>query len=796
METIFAKCVIKSGFIRSFKDKLTGRNYLATCQPAPLLSIRVEEQIFHPDSMTWKGSVMALYYNAVEAKVRINVCVRDTHFTFEIISIDCKRRLELVVWGPYPTTIDQIIGDTVGVVRNETFAIGIQALNPKTLGGFPETGDDITKSYSIFDQDSFADISENHRQEQIFRGNTAKGTDFGSVLQAYCRNRDFEQVIPNWNYETYTVPPFNDGGIIGSRISLFACPAEKALDIIGEIEICEGLPHPTINGNWAKQVYDATASYLIADFGEHNVDQAIDLVRKAGLSYLYHSSPFDTWGHFELKSNLFPQGWKSFKNCVNIAGSSDVKIGFHTLSNFVTTNDSYVAPVPDKRLARIGSAKLVASIDEVQTEISIDDPMFFKSDTVLNAIIIGNELVSYENISDEAPWKLMGCSRGAWGTVATSHTRDSIVGKLADHDYKVFLTDIGLSKEIAERIADFCMQTGAAQLSFDGLEGNFSTGLGQYGRTLFTTSWYERLDSQLKGTIINDASNPGHFNWHVYTRMNWGEPWYAGFRESQTQYRLKNQDYFSRNLMPHMLGWFALREETSVEDAEWLLARAAGFDAGFALAMSLDSNAQQAADGSSVGKISENTENILEAISLWETARMSKAFPEDIKLNLQDINQEFHLDEIPGIKNQWELLPIYSHKEHFRLIGNTTSRHSATICKLDNPYHDQYLSFILEVRGKHVVSELTIITPSNQYIHIDRQLEPGSVAKFVNKGDIIFYSKQWQEFGRQNIEPNHLWVAKGSQDIQINASVPGKVADINVEFRTAGEPIRLKSRNR
>ena len=192
------------------------------------------------------------------------------------------------------------------------------------------------------------------------------------------------------------------------------------------------------------------------------------------------------------------------------------------------------------------------------------------------------------------------------------------------------------------------------------MEGNFSTGLGQYGRTLFTTSWYERLDSQLKGTIINDASNPGHFNWHVYTRMNWGEPWYAGFRESQTQYRLKNQDYFSRNLMPHMLGWFALREETSVEDAEWLLARAAGFDAGFALAMSLDSNAQQAADGSSVGKISENTGNILEAISLWETARMSKAFPEDIKLNLQDINQEFHLDEIPGIKNQWELLKLQS----------------------------------------------------------------------------------------------------------------------------------------
>jgi len=54
--------------------------------------------------------------------------------------------------------------------------------------------------------------------------------------------------------------------------------------------------------------------------------------------------------------------------------------------------------------------------------------------------------------------------------------------------------------------------------------------------------------------------------------------------------------------MPHMLGWFALRPDTSIEDAEWLLARAAGFDAGFALATSLASTAQLEADPSSVAR--------------------------------------------------------------------------------------------------------------------------------------------------------------------------------------------------
>jgi hypothetical protein len=59
------------------------------------------------------------------------------------------------------------------------------------------------------------------------------------------------------------------------------------------------------------------------------------------------------------------------------------------------------------------------------------------------------------------------------------------------------------------------------------------------------------------------------------------------FRESQLQLRLKNQQFYRRNLMPSMLGWFSLKAETSIEDIEWMLARGAGFDAGFGLSPAL-----------------------------------------------------------------------------------------------------------------------------------------------------------------------------------------------------------------
>jgi hypothetical protein len=168
---------------------------------------------------------------------------------------------------------------------------------------------------------------------------------------------------------------------------------------------------------------------------------------------------------------------------------------------------------------------------------------------------------------------------------------------------------------------------------------------------LFTKAWYDALTPALRGRVINDASNPHHFTWHIATRYNWGEPWYAGFRQSQTLDRLRNQLFYTRNLIPRMLGWFAVREETTVADAEWLCARSAGYDAGFALATSFESKATQRSAGVDGGEAA-----ILEVIKQWETARQSDAFPESVKPGLQDANREFHLVTVgPG---EWELQPI------------------------------------------------------------------------------------------------------------------------------------------
>lgn len=644
------------GALTALLHKQRNRNYVVASQPKPLLQIRVLGKLHAPDRATWsdKTKRLILVYAAVQVEVTISVKVKATHTTLEIVGVVQPEAVELVLWGPYPTTIGAIIGEVIGVVRDAEVAIGIQSLNAKTLGGFPSAENDIEPDYIADDTGLYGDLPAALNVESLFRGDTARRTPFGSVLQCYCRNRNKERTFPNWGIDAFPAPAFEDGGMVGSKIALFVCDAAKALDTIGSIEVAEGLPHPLIDGVWAKKSLRATDSYLIVDFSESTIERAIEMTRRAGLRYLYHSSPFETWGHFVLKPALFPNGVDGFKTCVMKARRKGVRVGFHTLSNFITPNDRYVTPVPDQRLAKSGKTTLVNHLSASDTEITIGDAAPFIKTTAMNTVVIGDELIQFESVILGTVSRLVGCKRGAHGTGAAPHKSGSVVAKLMDHDYKVFLTNAGLTLEVATNIASFCNAVGSLQISLDGLEGNWSTGMGQYGRTLFTQAWFDNLKPELCGQI-NDASNPGHFNWHIYTRMNWGEPWYAGFRESQTLYRFKNQLHYARNLMPKMLGWFALRENTTLQDAEWLLARAAGFDAGFALAASLASTAQLSAEPMSTETAKQfgSLPAILEAIHQWETARRTGAFSEGLKAELRDNQQEFHLEALSG--SAWNL---------------------------------------------------------------------------------------------------------------------------------------------
>jgi hypothetical protein len=674
----------REGRIVGLVDERTGHDYRADSVESPLLSVQIDGVLYPPLSLDWQRNepVAALAYPG-DVTARVRVTEKTTHLVLELLELDPIDRVELVVWGPYATTISDTIGETVGAVRDSVFAMGIQALNKKTLGGLPWRDNDFPPQIDLFESGDFSDLSEEGRRYVLYRVEAAKPANFGSTLQAYCRERSRDRVIENWGHERYVAPSFEDGGVVGTKIALFGAPTEKLLETLGAIEVEEGLPHPTVDGQWSKTARSASAAYLIVDFSEDDIDEALEWTRRAGLRYLYHPNPFKTWGHFEL-NDRFPSGRAGLRSTVEKAEAEGIHLGVHTLSNFITTNDAYVTPVPDPRLAKVGSSRLSANIDATQTEITVASPAPFNGDqnNNLRTVVIGTELIQYRDVSEDEPWRLLDCQRGAFNTQAAAHATGDDVSLLADHAYNVFLTDADLSIEVASNIAQLFNETGLRQISFDGLEGNQSTGMGNYGEVLFTTTWYENLNDDVRGHLIADASRTSHFFWHIYTRMNWGEPWYAGFRESQTEYRLKNQPYFRRNLMPAMLGWFRMTSQTTIEDVEWMLARSAAFDAGYSFVTSYDAL-----------QTNGFTDRILEAIGLWEQARMAAAFSGEQKQRMEDVSREFHLDATGA--DAWQLTEvfpqIFRHERGARQPGEPT----ASTFSFENPGEEQTLHWIL-----------------------------------------------------------------------------------------------------
>ncbi|MCD6347594.1 MAG: hypothetical protein J7L96_09270 [Bacteroidales bacterium] len=772
--------VDNNGFITDMINPQTNLHYTAEQEKSPIIQFRKDSVYYLPNafSQSKEDGVYEIAFSDSDIRAKIRLTPKSGYFVFELIDIDQADDLDLIVWGPYANSISQTIGEIVGVVRDSSYALGIQALNIRTLGGFPDLENDQNPSYNIFETNSIVDVSDSVKV--FYRGQTARRTEYGSVLQAYTRNRNHDRVIANWNHDRYTAPAFSDGGVTGSTIALFGTDVDSTLATISKIEVAEGLPHPVIDGEWGKTVLTATSSYLIMNFGEDNLDEAIDLTQKAGLKYLYHGGPFANWGHFDLNKKEFPDNWQSMKRCVDRAERAGLRLGLHTLSNFITTNDPYVTPIPDPRLAKVGSSTIMKDLPANETQIEITDPGFFNQmkNNTLHAVVVDNEIIRYRSVSESAPWILLDCERGAFGTQEAKHTKGTIISKLMDHGYRTFLTNAELSKEVALRIADLFNQTGLRQISFDGLEGNWSTGMGQYGRQLFVKYWYDALKPELRGKVITDASNPGHYFWHMYTRMNWGEPWYAGFRESQTQYRLLNQALFQRNLMPAMLGWFRMTAEISQEDIEWLLARAAGFDAGFALVTS-----------PAVVKQHGMGATMLETINIWETARMAGAFTDELKPDLKDINQEFHLEKVGA--NAWNLFKAKLVKGKYKKLEKQPGEPNLLNLDFNNENPGQPLSLMLTAPSESGLKNIQIEIDGSRKIILPIDLPPKHHIKYTGGSYIQLYDAHWRLISSGRVIQDHYYLNQGQHKITFDAEFTGSDGEVGIELRTWGLPVRI-----
>ena len=688
----------------------SGINYLYKDTLAPFITLISNQKRLLPQSFKYDISrnIITLTYAEIKAKVEVKVITRKTHMTFEVLKAEPAEKIDGLIWGPVPTTITKIIGEIIGVVRNGDVGLGIQVLNPKTLGGEYNTEG---MSWS--------------------RGDAAVKKNWGSILQAYSINRDKPRFVDTWGgeYKNTPVAPIKGETVVGSKISMFLCDEPKTLDIIEQIELAEGLPHQTINGVWVKKAIQRGRSYLIAGFKESEIDEMIAYTKRAGLISLYHEGPFQNWGHYDLNPDYFPNGKEGIKKCAQKAKDAGLYFGVHTLTNFINTTDAYVSPVPDDRLAMTGYGILTGNVDGSVTEIPVSTKEYFdkQANNWLHTVKIGKELIRYKSVTETPPYKLTDCQRGAFKTKATPHSINDTVGKLYDHGYEVFFPNFQLQREIASNLAAFFNETGISHLDFDGHEGCLASGQGDYAINLFAKDFYDHLDHE----VLNGTSLSKTYYWHINTFCNWGEPWYGGFKESMQEYRISNQELFDRNFIPHMLGWYLLTQNTTLSDMEWMLARAAGYDAGFAMV----------ADPKSI-KNNPIGGQLLDVIREWETARLAQAFSQDQMERMKNPKNEFHLENVN--EKEWNLFQYktfgpFIHEKYTLQPGAPTN----TECSFELQSFDQPFQFKIDLAGTSgSVKKFRVQLDNYAEIEIEQELKPdetlicdGTVLRvFDNKG--------------------------------------------------------------
>lgn len=742
----------------------------------PLVTVCADNKLITPTKMTASGNQLKLTMSD-GGTITLKQKESDVCITLEATNVPDK--YEVLLFGPLAVNIHEVVGDVVGVAQGDGLAFGIQALNIKTNAGIPdEYGKLVTETYGYSGKSAELSVAS----IPAYKLAAADISD-GTVFHFSARRRNKQEYRQVQQIEKSLVLPVEgeDGPIKGAKIAFFGSKNTDALARIGEIEVEQGLPHPLFNGEWGKTSRAAMKSYLISDFSEDNFDMILDKAKIAGFEYVYHSGPFLDWGHFNWDPKFTKGGDEGVKKMVDKAKAQGIAVGVHTLSNFTTTNDAYVTPVPSEHLLKQGVLTLTSDLDKEQTAIKIKKSDLFSMPMSLNAMQIDKELITYGSMEDQGDtYLLKDCKRGAYGTTASAHAQKTPLYKLWDYPYKTLFPDLVLQDKFADRLAEIMNKTGLRQISFDGLEGCSYTGQDEYANSRFVTRFY----SQLNHNVLNDASRLSHNLWHIHTRMNWGEPWGEAMRTGQVENRIKNQHFFQRNLFPRMLGWFLIRladrnfECSTLEDLEWALSESAGFDSGYA--MTINSNTLRRH-----GQI----DKLLEAIKNWDKLREAQAFSDEQKARLKDPQTEWHLEKTD--EQTYNLYPL-SISKHFRcnMAEMQPGQPGGADWSWSSPYESVY-AIRLKVDGDGTIKDPSFTTPKG-VIKFPCEISDRQYLLYTFDGKAVVTDKNYNVISEVTPQGNALLPAGSSAVAFSCEQISEDAPEVIIRYITKGAPEVIK----
>ena len=665
-----------------------GVNHRAVGHSTPLLSLVVEDSPgapvstgaeVHYRSQSWRyttrtaetgetarGSYLFRFSDRIE--VTVEVVRKPGYATLEVTAIANPedKDIRLVLWGPLATDISAHVGETVGVVSDRDFAVGLIGVNAWTLGGwpqqYPQTG---------LEAEAVGGAGQGGACRHDVAVCAALPATFGSMLQAYTRDYSVERVFKPWSAVGVEAPlpvaPLTGeqalhGQLVGSKVSLFGVTRRgtvvgdeslrdvmdaAVLERLGAIGSGEDLPHPIVSKVWGKQAEQANAPHLVfTDLSSANLDRALTLANDLGWQTVYRNTG---WGAFDDGSlgvgSDFGGDDAGLRAAAQRTAARRVGLGSH--SRFGAIPGSLAARhVADLLVTHYGvlDAELSAAATTLRLKPYPDTTATALRDAfpAAGVVRIGEELIAYGSVTPAAQGVLVlaGLQRGHEGTVAAVHAAGARAGLLGRPAGQTgYLAGLGLLQDVLAPRLVTRLNQGVSTFAFDGSADLTRGGYGALGQHLVLEQVWRGLAD--REDFVHGAATALPYTWHLNTRYDWGVSAPDAVTDD-VHYHRANQVYFRRNYLPPMLGWWRLESAN-----EWrrALAQAAVFDAGFAWFGSV-------AEASRLGAASRRE------VRDWRNAQLAGTFDRQSRFFMQAPDADFRLDQVDharGIGPTWRL---------------------------------------------------------------------------------------------------------------------------------------------
>ncbi len=147
LQTRYARIQIdEKGFMTSLSSLQSGKEYSPAGHPPPLLSLHESDQandaLLAPPSARFRAESRVIelqYSNGAIAAVKAEG--KNTYCRFQLVSLAPLGKVDSLVWGPLQTTVSNLIGDLIRVVRTDDWAVGMPGLEENTIAGPVTDGD-------------------------------------------------------------------------------------------------------------------------------------------------------------------------------------------------------------------------------------------------------------------------------------------------------------------------------------------------------------------------------------------------------------------------------------------------------------------------------------------------------------------------------------------------------------------------------------------------------------------------------------------------------------------------------